>query len=153
MNIILKYQQTIKKGILIPDIISGLLILLFCYAAITKLTDRQHFQEVLSQMPLIKYIAVFISFALPITELFVSALLFMPKKRLIGFYASFGLMMVFTFYIGYMLMFASKLSCSCGGVLQQLSWRQHLLFNLIFIALSATAIKLYRSNKNIVATQ
>jgi len=136
----------------IPDIISGLLVLLFTYAAISKLIDRQHFQEVLAQMLLIKYVAGFISFALPVTELAVCALLFMPGTRLLGLYASFGLMVVFTLYISFMILFAPHLPCSCGGVLEQLSWIQHLVFNVVFIALSATAIKLYQSNKNIVAT-
>jgi hypothetical protein len=136
----------------IPDIIGGLLILLFTYAAISKLTDRQHFQEVLAQMLLIKYVAGFMSFALPVTELLVCTLLFMPGTRLLGFYASFGLMLVFTLYISFMILYAPHLPCSCGGFLQKLNWSQHLVFNLVFIALSATAIKLYQSNKNIVAT-
>lgn len=140
-----------KKWIL--DIICGLLILLFAYAAITKLTDRQHFHVVLAQMLLIKHIAGFISFALPVTELLVCTLLFIPASRLLGLYASCGLMIVFTLYIGFMIMFAPHLPCSCGGFLQKLNWSQHLVFNLVFIALSITAIKLYQSNKNIVATQ
>ena len=136
-----------------PDIICGLLIFLFTYAAVSKLTDRPHFQAVLEQMLLIKYVAGFISFALPVTELAVCALLFMPDTRLLGLYASFGLMLVFTLYIGFMILYAPHLPCSCGGFLQKLNWSQHLVFNLVFITLSATAIKLYHSNKNIVATR
>jgi hypothetical protein len=136
----------------IPDIICGLLILLFTYAAISKLTDRPHFQAVLAQMLLIKHFAGFISFALPITELVVCALLFTPHTRLLGFYVFFGLLISFTVFIGYMILFVPNLPCRCGGVLELMSWGQHLVFNLIFIALSATAIKLYHSNKNIVAT-
>jgi hypothetical protein len=136
----------------IVDMICGLLILLFAYAAISKLNDRQHFELVLGEMLLLKYVAGFISFALPVTELIVCALLFMPATRLFGLYASAGLLISFTIYIGYMILFAPKLPCNCGVVLQQMSWTQHLVFNLVFIALSATAIKLYHSNKNIVAT-
>ena len=136
----------------IPDIICGFLILLFTYAAISKLTDRPHFQAVLAQMLLMKHGAGFISFALPITELAVCALLFMPDTRLLGLFTSFGLMLGFTLYIGFMILYAPHLPCSCGGVLEQMSWMQHLVFNLVFITLSATAIKLYNSNKNIVAT-
>ncbi len=106
----------------IPDIICGLLILLFAYAAISKLTDRQHFQAVLAQMLLIKSVAGFISFALPVTELIVCALLFVPGTRLFGLYASFGLLTSFTIYIGYMILFAPKLPCNCGGVLEQMNW-------------------------------
>ena len=147
MNPILKYQQKIKKKTLIVDIICGLLILLFAYAALSKLTDRQHFQAVLAQMLFIKYIAGFISFALPVTELVVGALLLMPGTRLSGLYASLGLLIAFTLYIGYMILFAPKLPCNCGGVLEQMSWAQHLVFNLVFIALSAMAIELYLSQK------
>lgn len=136
----------------IVDMICGLLILLFAYAAISKLNDRQHFELVLGEMLLLKHVAGFISFALPVTELIVCALLFMPATRLFGLYASIGLLISFTIYIGYMILFAPKLPCNCGGVLEQMSWTQHLVFNIVFIALSATAIKLYQSNKNIVAT-
>jgi Methylamine utilisation protein MauE len=137
----------------IPDIICGLLILLFAYAAISKLIDRQYFQAVLARMLLIKSFAGFISFALPVTELLVCILLFMPATRPLGLYASCGLMIAFTLYIVFMILFAPHLPCSCGGFLQKLNWSQHLVFNLVFIALSITAIKLYQSNKNIVATQ
>ena len=132
----------------VPDIICGLLILLFAYAAISKFIDRQHFQAVLAQMLFIKYVAGFISFVLRITELVVCAFLFIPATRLLGLYASLGLMIVFTLYIAYMIFFAAHLFC----VLQSMSWRQHFFFNLFFIGLSVTGIKLYQSSKNIVAT-
>ena len=136
----------------IVDVICGLLILLFAYAAISKLNDRQHFELVLGEMLLLKHVAGFISFALPVTELIVCALLFVPATRLLGLYASFGLLTSFTIYLGYMILFAPKLPCSCGGVLERMSWTQHLAFNIVFIAFSAIAIKLYQSSKNIVAT-
>jgi hypothetical protein len=134
------------------DIISGLLIFLFAYAAISKLIDRQHFQAVLTQMLLIKKIASFISIALPVTELVVCALLFMPGTKLLGLYASLGLLIAFTIYIGYMISFAPHLFCTCGGVLEQMSWTQHFIFNLVFMLLSAIGIKMHQANKNIVAT-
>lgn len=136
----------------IVDMICELLILLFAYAAISKLNDRQHFELVLGEMLLMKHVAGFLSFALPVTELIVCALLFLGRTRLFGLYVSVSLLISFTIYIGSMILFASKLPCSCGGVLEQMSWRQHLVFNAVFIMLSATAIKLYQSNKNIVAT-
>jgi hypothetical protein len=51
-----------------------------------------------------------------------------------------------------MILFAEHLPCNCGGVLQKMNWRQHLIFNLFFICLSLIGIRLYQSNKNIVAT-
>jgi hypothetical protein len=136
----------------IPDMICGLLILLFVYAAVSKLADRSHFIAVMSQMLLIEKLASLISIVLPVTELIVAALLFMPATRIRGLYASLGVLIVFTLYIGYMILFAEHLSCNCGGVLQKMNWRQHLIFNLFFIGLSVIGIKLHQSNKNIVAT-
>ena len=140
-----------KKGI--PDIICGLLILLFVYAAMSKLLDRQHFQGVLAQMPLIQYAAGFISVALPLLEGIVCALLFMRTTRLLGLYASFGILVSFTVFIGYMILFSPHLPCNCGGVLEQMSWTQHLVFNLVFIALSAIAIKLSNQIKILLQQQ
>ena len=135
----------------IPDIICGLLILLFVYAAISKLAEREQFKAVLSEMLLIRSIAGYISIVLPVTELFVSALLYIPAMRLQGMYASLGLMILFTLYIGYMILFANHLPCSCGGVLERLNWPQHLIFNLFFIILSVIGIHLYQLDKNIIA--
>ncbi|MGN6268192.1 MAG: MauE/DoxX family redox-associated membrane protein [Ginsengibacter sp.] len=136
----------------IPDIICGMLIFLFVYAAISKLIDRQHFQAVLAQMLMIRNVASFISVALPVTELLVCGFLFMPATRLFGLCASFVLLILLTVYIGYIILFDPHLPCNCGGVLEQMSWTQHLVFNLAFILLSATGIKIYQANKNIVAT-
>jgi Methylamine utilisation protein MauE len=137
----------------IPDIVCGLLILLFVYTALSKLADRQYFQAVLNEMILIRNLSGFIAVALPVSELIVSVLLFIVRTRLYGLYASLGLMIVFTIYIGYLILFAEHLPCNCGGVLQKMNWAEHIVFNLVFIALSASAIKLYQSNKNIVATR
>jgi len=32
--------------------------------------------------------------------------------------------------------------CGCGGVIEKMSWIQHLWFNLIFLALSIFALRL-----------
>jgi hypothetical protein len=136
----------------IPDIIYGLLVLLFVYTAASKLADRQHFVAVMSQMLLIKNFAPFIAVALPLTELIAAFFLLRPQTRLYGLYTSLGLMIVFTLYLGYMILFSKHLPCSCGGVLQKMNWIQHLLFNVFFTNLCFIGIKLYHSNKNIVAT-
>ena len=132
------------KRNLIIEIISSLLILLFVYTAISKLLDYNNFKTVLSRSPLIGSKATIVALALPITEALVSVLLFIPRTRLWGFYGSVTLMSVFTLYLGYMINFTPKLPCSCGGVLKQLNWNQHLVFNIFFLALSVTGLVLER---------
>lgn len=128
----------------IIEIISALFILLFVYTALSKLTGFANFRNTLWRSPLLKDVSTFIAYAIPITELIISLFLFIPRTWLIGFYASLALMSVFTIYIAYMLLFEKDLPCSCGGVIQNMTWTQHLFFNGFFIFLSIISIKLLR---------
>lgn len=132
------------KRNLIIEIISSLLILLYVYTAISKLLEYNAFKNVLSKSPLIGSKAATVALALLITEALVSVLLFIPRTRLWGFYGSTALMSVFTLYLAYMINFTPKLPCSCGGVLKQMTWGQHLIFNIFFLLLAATGLVLER---------
>ncbi len=135
-----------RKNVTI-EIISSLLILLFAYTALSKLLDFNNFRFTLSKSPLIGNNAAFVAIALPLIEIVVAALLFFHKTRLAGLYSSFALMTVFTLYLGYMLSFASKLPCSCGGVLKQMTWTQHLFFNIFFVTISLAGILLEKRRR------
>ncbi|MBO9730198.1 MAG: hypothetical protein J7623_16280 [Chitinophaga sp.] len=124
----------------ITQLIASLLILLFSYAATSKLVDYQTFVIQLGKSPLIDQYAIPISWGIPSLEYVVVALLLFSRSRLLGFYASFFLMMLFTVYIYAILHFSYDLPCSCGGVLSQLSWQQHLIFNIAFTILSLFGI-------------
>jgi len=132
------------KRNLIIEIISSLLILLFVYTALSKLLDYAAFKNVLSKSPLIGGKAAIVALALPITEGLIAVLLFFPRWRLRGLYGSFAAMTIFTLYLAYMIIFTPKLPCSCGGVLKQMNWNQHLLFNIFFLLASLTGIVLER---------
>lgn len=132
------------KKPLAGDIICGLLIFLFVYTALSKLDGLSQFRAALLQSPLLSNRSQFFSLAIPVTELFVAFLLFLPRTRLWGLYGAFALMLLFTLYITYMLNFTPHLPCSCGGVLKQLTWKQHLLFNIVFTLLSLTGIFLQK---------
>lgn len=132
------------KKPLVRDIICGLLIFLFVYTALSKLNGLSQFRAVLLQSPLLSNRSQFFSLAIPVTEFFVAFLLFLPRTRLWGFYGAFALMLLFTLYITYMLNFTPHLPCSCGGVLKQLTWKQHLIFNIVFTLLSLTGIVLQK---------
>jgi len=128
----------------VVEIIAALFILLFTYTALSKLTQQEAFEITLTKSPLITTYAGLISFALPISELIVAGFLFFPKTKLAGLYSSLLLMLLFTAYLSYMTLFIKDLPCSCGGVLQQLSWQQHLWFNIFFTGLAVLGIYLQR---------
>jgi len=132
------------KRNLIIEIISSLLILLFLYTALSKLLDYTAFKNVLSKSPLIGGKAAIVALALPITEGLIASLLFFPRWRLRGLWGSFAAMTIFTLYLAYMIIFEPKLPCSCGGVLKQMTWNQHLLFNIFFLLVSLTGVVLER---------
>jgi hypothetical protein len=121
---------------LIAEIIGGLFILLFLYTALSKLSEIALFRLVLRSSPLISGYANPVSILIPASEILVSLLLFIPGTRRQGLYASLLLMLIFTLYLVYMISFTTALPCSCGGVISQLSWKQHLVFNIIFTLLA-----------------
>ncbi|HUZ58710.1 MAG TPA: MauE/DoxX family redox-associated membrane protein [Hanamia sp.] len=143
-------METVKKTI-IPDIISALFILLFVYTALTKLMEHESFKVVLSQSPLIGINATILSWVLPILELFTATLLFFPTMRKWGFASSLILMLLFTGYITYMILFARDLPCSCGGVISAMTWPEHLIFNIFFTALAGIGLRFTLRNKLFIA--
>lgn len=128
-----------KKPVFIT-IVTSLLILLFTYTALSKLLDYRMFVRSLSESPLIHKGADTIGWLLPATELLVVLLLFFERSRKAGLYASLTLLVLFTLYLLYMVLFVADLPCSCGGVLRQLSWRQHVWFNLFFIIMNVLGL-------------
>jgi Trk-type K+ transport system membrane component len=133
------------------ELIASLFILLFLYTGLSKLKEPEEFQIVLSKSPLLATSAIALSWLLPIIEIVTSVLLFLPCTRKYGLAASMLLMTSFTIYISYMLLFTPSLPCSCGGVLKQLNWQQHLVFNIFFLFISTLALWLSNNNKLFIA--
>lgn len=133
-----------KRSVIIDLIAIGLMIL-FLYTAISKLIDYQITRIQLADTPFIGPLAPVIAWAIPVLEIITVVLLFLPLSRLWGLFASFILMLLFTIYVVLLVSFSNTLPCSCGGVLEELSWKQHIIFNLFFTALSLWGIWLYRS--------
>ena len=138
-----------NKLILFADMISGLLLLLFLYTAISKLTSHEVFKNVLTASPLLKPYAGMISWLLPVSEIAIVVLLFIPRFRIKGLIASLILITLFTIYLLYMIVFTPHLPCNCGGVIKLLTWPEHIVFNLFFVFLSVTGILLYKRAKNL----
>lgn len=138
-------------NLFLVELIASLFILLFLYTGLSKLREHAEFQVVLSTSPLLATSSLVLSWMLPILEIVISILLFFQATRKYGLVISMMVMAIFTIYISYMLLFTPNLPCSCGGVLKQLNWSQHLLFNLFFLSLSILAIWLSKKNKLFIA--
>lgn len=129
---------------LIVETISALFILVFVYTALSKFLDFRTFQFVLKQSPLIGNYNTIIARLVPVVELIIAALIFFPKSRKFGLVAALTIMVLFTCYIGYMLVYTPNLPCSCGGVISKMTWPQHFAFNIVLTLLAVLAIFLKR---------
>ena len=141
----MKVSASIKKGIV--EVICLLYILLFVYAAVSKILDFENFQVQLGQSPLLSAYAGSVSWGVPLVELLIALLLLIPRFRFIGLLAAFSLMVMFTAYIIIILNFSSFVPCSCGGILEKMGWTEHLIFNIVFVMLTLIGILLLTSTK------
>ncbi|MBE0392173.1 DoxX family protein [Flavobacterium sp. PL002] len=131
-----------RLRIVLLELICLLYILLFVYAAVSKLLDFENFQIQLGQSPLLSTFAGWVSWGVPIVELVIALLLLVPRFRLVGLFAAFSLMTMFTSYIFIILNYSSFVPCSCGGILEKMGWSEHLVFNIFFAMLAILGLSL-----------
>lgn len=90
--------------------------------------------------PYLKSMAEWLTWVIIAVEILIVILLSIPQARFWGLFSTFLLMMIFTVYIGWMLSTQSRLPCSCGGILKELSWQFHLILNITLTFLVAFAV-------------
>jgi Methylamine utilisation protein MauE len=133
------------KRILLIDTICYLLVFLFLYAAVSKVMDYEKFRIQIGQSPLLTTMTGFIAWFIPTLEILISVMLVLSRIRLAGLYFSFGLMILFSAYIIAILKFGTFIPCSCGGILQKMTWNTHLIFNICFVIIAALGVFLETS--------
>lgn len=122
------------------DVIIGLFVLLLLYTAASKLMDYDKFQLQMSKSPITTDYAHILVWVVPSLEIIISILLLISRTVALGLYSALALMLLFTVYIYAILNFSDSIPCSCGGVIEKMSWKQHLIFNLVFIGLALLGI-------------
>ncbi|MBT1688297.1 MauE/DoxX family redox-associated membrane protein [Dawidia soli] len=124
----------------ILDIICVLFAVLFVYAAVSKLLTYDEFKTQIAKSPLIWHHEWWIAWFIPSLEIAIASILFVPRLQLVALYSCFTLMFIFSIYIAFMLAFTPNLPCSCGGVLNKMGWKGHLVFNIGFTLLAVYGI-------------
>ena len=120
------------RAILLEGIIYAFVVL-FVYAAGSKLLDFETFRAQLAQSPLLSVFAGILAWMVPLVELALAGLLMFFRTRKWTLLGAFTLMVMFTSYIYFILNFSDFVPCSCGGVLEEMTWTQHLVFNMVFM--------------------
>lgn len=132
---------------LLIKVIGILFIILFVYAAVSKILDFETFKTQIAQSTILSSFAAFIAYSVPTIEITIAIGLMVASWRLLFLYASFLLMIMFTTYILIVLNLGKFIPCSCGGIIEELSWEGHIYFNTSFIILAIIAIVLEVKSK------
>jgi len=135
-----RFQLTEKTKEWLIFSICLICVFLFLYTAYSKILEHRRFLKGLSRVELIGGFAGSISWLVPAAEILIAILMIIPKAYKLGLYAFITVMTSFTGYILSMLLWAKTLPCHCGGVIETLSWTQHIWFNLAFIAIALLAL-------------
>ncbi len=117
-----------------------LFIFLFVYAAISKLVVYSDFQVQVAQSPLLTAHAFYIPAFIITIELICAILLSIPRAVIYGLHCALALMTTFTMYIWLILNYSPYIPCSCGGILEEMTWEQHLYFNIAITILAMIGI-------------
>ena len=137
--------------IILKSLTRYMLIFLFTYTGINKLIDHDVFYSSILQSPIIKNQAALISWLVPVFELLIVVMLVSRNYNHTGLLYSLLLLLMFTFYIAYMILFIPHLPCSCGGVLKKLSWNNHILFNSFLIIITFISLRSDNQHKLFIA--
>jgi uncharacterized membrane protein YphA (DoxX/SURF4 family) len=111
-------------------VISFAFIFLWIYAASSKIIEYDEFVSQIGQSPLVTDYREALAWAVPAIEICIALMLMTDTFRVAGLHASFSLMLLFTGYVAIIMTAYEDIPCSCGGILSQMGWKQHLIFNI-----------------------
>lgn len=126
--------------------ITALFVLLWVYTAGSKLSAIKTFERQLDNQVFGKSYTPWLIWIIPSFEIGSALFLLFPHTRKMGIVTSTLLMVLFTGYVGLVLLgFFDRRPCSCGGVLSSMSWAIHFWFNCAFLGLGLIGCWLYKA--------
>lgn len=139
----MSYRLIVKQVILFA------LVLLWVYAAASKLLDFNMFRAQMHRQVLPHFLSGSLPYILPEIELAAALMLLFDRTQFAAFCISLVLMIAFTIYIGgAVFRFYDRIPCSCGGVLSGMGWDGHFIFNIFFLLLTAVGFTItYRERR------
>jgi uncharacterized membrane protein YphA (DoxX/SURF4 family) len=121
----------------IVKVIAIIIACLFTYAAISKLSDYDKSSWEMRNQIFPVWTAVILTWLIPSIELLLALLVLIPLTRKIALASSLVLLLLFTIYIAVVMTGVfGRIPCSCGGILKDMSYGYHLIFNLFFASLA-----------------
>jgi len=121
--------------------ICGIIAALFFYSAFSKLMDYDKSVGEMRNQIFSATIANILTWLIPTIEITLTFLLLFPNTRKIALWSSLILLSSFTVYIGIVMTGVfGRIPCSCGGILKNMSYGAHLIFNLFFVSLALSGL-------------
>lgn len=128
--------------------LNALLVLLFAYAAVSKLLAYEDFRRQMLNQVFSRGINLTIYYALAPLELATALLLSFPRTLRGGLWLALMLLTAFTGYVALVMVHLwHRVPCSCGGILGKLKWGPHLALNIFFLAITLISIYLERKER------
>lgn len=128
-----------RASIILTQAVTFVFITLLLYTALDKLQHLERFRFTLEASPWLAFVHRPLAVMVPLVEMAIVFLSAFPRTQRLGLGLSVILMGAFTAYVAAMLMFAPKLPCGCGGIVNTLSWEAHLFINGTLTLLAAIA--------------
>ncbi len=120
-----------------------MLILLFVDSGFSKYFDYSEFKRAMHNQPFPFWFAELSYWIIPPVEILIATALMFAKTRAFGQFAFLLLMILYTLYsLAILFHVLPVIPCNCGELIKSLSWRQHFLFNLLFVFLAIYDIRL-----------
>lgn len=113
---------------------------LYMYTGYNKLKQVGVFIEGNTYIPYLGKYAKLIGWGIPILELLFASALIIPWLQKQALKGATLLMGVFTLYLLVMVSFVKDKLCKCGGVIESMSWTEHMLFSLMWLEAGIWAI-------------
>lgn len=128
-----------------------LFILLWLYTALDKVIHAEKFRSELAESPYAAPYSALLSWLVPGLELMTAVLLIIPACKVIGLYASFLLMTIFTGYISLLAANENSIPCSCGGLLETLPQGVHILLDAALAFLAFAGLRASKRRHRLIA--
>lgn len=134
-------KRLINKKETYITVITGIIAALFFYAAYSKLIDYDKSSNEMHNQVFPSFVSSILTWLIPAIEIILMLGLLFPITRIKALWASLVLLILFTSYIGIaMTGIFGRIPCSCGGILENMSYGTHFIFNLCFIAVALLGI-------------
>lgn len=129
-----------KDRIQFNDFIALIFIILFASVGGSKFFNLEKFKETFEFMPFMRPFAWILTIFIPLIEIFTAALFFWEKYRKTAIIISIILMSAFTLFTMFITKYAGTSPCTCGGIIQFLSWKNHLRANIALLSLGVIGL-------------